>query len=320
MTAINRFKSRKVSVIGAGDVGSTFVFALAQSGVAAEITMIDLNTELVKGQVMDLVHGYPFFPPVKIREGSKADYADSQVIVITAGAKQQSGESRLNLLKRNADIVKSIMDDIVNSGSEAIVVMVTNPVDILTYVALKHAGWSRKRIFGSGTVLDSARFRYLISQHCGIDVQNVHAYILGEHGDSELAPWSMAHLAGMKMDDYCAVCKDCGDWDKARQEMEQTVRDSAYHIIDYKGATWFAVGMALVKIVSAVLRDQRSVLTVSTLLKGEYGLEDVCLSVPCIVSSEGIAKVNEVKLRDNEHKALVNSASVLRKTLDDISK
>ncbi len=318
MTAVKRFKSRKVSVVGAGDVGSTFAYALAQSGVSEEIAMIDLNTGLVKGQALDLVHGYPFYPPVKIYEGSKSDYADSQIIVITAGAKQQPGESRLNLLKRNADIVKSIMDDIVNSGSEAIVVMVTNPVDILTYVALKHAGWSRQRIFGSGTVLDSARFRYLISQHCGVDVQNVHAYILGEHGDSELAPWSMAHLAGMKMDDYCAVCKDCGDWEKAREEMEQTVRNSAYHIIDYKGATWFAVGMALVKIVSAVLRDQHSVLTVSTLLGGEYGLEDVCLSVPCIVSSEGISKVTEVKLRDNEQKALLNSASVLRKTLDEI--
>lgn len=318
MTSLNKIQSRKVVVVGAGDVGSTFTFALAQSGVASEIALIDQNKELVKGQVLDLVHGYPFYPPVKIFEGGKDDYANAQVIVITAGAKQQAGESRLNLLRRNADIVRSIMDDIIKSGSQAVTIMVSNPVDILTYVALKYTGWSRQRLFGSGTVLDSARFRYLISKHCGVDVQNVHAYILGEHGDSELAAWSMAHLAGMKIDDYCTVCRECSNWQQEREQMEQTVRDSAYHIIDYKGATWFAVSMALVKIVSAVLRDQHSVLTVSTFLEGEYGLNDVCLSVPCIVSSEGISKVNEAKLTNEEQKALAHSASVLKETLNEL--
>ncbi len=309
---------RKVVIVGAGDVGSTFAYALAQRGIVDEIALLDVDAELVKGQVLDLAHGQFFFPSIKIYSADKSDYADARIIVITAGTKQQSGETRLDLLQRNAAIMKSIIDDIVAQDSQAVILVVSNPVDVLTYVAQKRAGWPRGRILGSGTVLDSARFRYLLSQNCGIDVHNVHAYILGEHGDTEFAAWSMAHIAGMQIDDYCPVCGKCAQWQEARKQIETDVRNSAYHIIDYKDATYYAVGLAMVQIVGAILRDANSVLTVSTLLQGEYGLEQVCLSVPCIVSKEGVARVAEAELSPKEQQALVASASVLKQAIQSL--
>ncbi|MFB0516728.1 MAG: L-lactate dehydrogenase [Candidatus Neomarinimicrobiota bacterium] len=308
----DRWKARKVVIVGAGAVGSTFAYALAQNGLADEIVLIDRNRELMEGQVLDLAHGLPFFPPVQISVGEISDYTDAQVVVIAAGAKQAPGESRLSLLQRNAVIIEGIVDDIVSHNSPAVMVVVSNPVDVLTYIALKRSGWRRGRVIGSGTVLDSARFRYLLSRHCDIDVHNTHAYILGEHGDSEFAAWSLTNLAGMPIEDYCPVCRKCTDWDRERNEIVKTVRDSAYHIIDYKGATYFAIGLALVRIVGAILRNRRSVLTVSTLLDGEYGLRDVCLSVPSIVSQEGVEQVVEANLSSKELEALSQSASILR--------
>jgi L-lactate dehydrogenase len=309
---------RKVAIVGAGDVGSTHAFALAQSGLADEIVLIDQNSDLVKGQVLDLVHGRPFFPTVKIRTGEAADYTDAGVIVITAGAAQQKGETRLDLLRNNASIIRSIMDDIIRHQSRSIVVIVTNPVDVLTYVALRHSAWPRNRIIGSGTVLDSSRLRYLVSEHCGVDVHNVHAYVLGEHGDSEFAAWSMTHIAGMAVDEYCPTCRRCKDWTKERDMLEKTVRDSAYHIIGYKGATYYAVALALVRIVGAILRGQNSVLTVSTLLEGEFGLQDVCLSVPCLVSYDGARTIIESRLPENEINALRKSAAILKEAVSSI--
>jgi len=309
------WRSRKVLIVGAGAVGSTFAYALAQSGLAEEIVLLDMNRDLAQGQALDLAHGVPFFPTVHITAGTQEDYADAQVVVITAGAKQRPGETRLDLLHRNASIVEGIVDDMVARDSQATVVLVSNPVDVLTYVAHKRSGWPRGRVLGSGTVLDSARFRYLLSQHCGVDVHNVHAYILGEHGDSEFAAWSMTHLAGITMEEYCPACHSCADWAQERAEIVQQVRDSAYHIIDYKGATYYAVGLALVRIVGAILRNQQSVLTVSTVLDGEYGLKDVCLSVPSIVTQEGIARVLETDLAPDEREALAHSATVIQKAI-----
>ena len=306
---------RKVVIVGAGDVGSTFAYTLAQSGLADEIALMDVNEELAKGQVLDLAHGKFFFPSLEIYVADKTDYADAKVIVITAGTKQKPGESRLDLLQRNASIMRNIVSDIVAQESQAVLVVVSNPVDVLTYVAQKHSGWPRNRVLGSGTVLDSARFRYLLSQHCDIDVHNVHAYILGEHGDTEFAAWSMVHLAGMAIDDYCPVCGRCAQWDEERGKIEESVRNSAYHVIDYKGATYYAVGLALVRIVGAILRDTHSVLTVSTLLQGEYDLEDVCLSVPCIVAQEGVTHIDAATLPPDEQKALENSAGVLKEAI-----
>ena len=311
---------RKVTIVGAGAVGSTFAYALAQSGLAAEIALSDYNPDLMQGQVLDLLHGLPYYPPVEIHAGSSQDYADSQVILVTAGAKQRPGESRLELLQRNSGIIEGIVDEILAEGSQAILVVVSNPVDALTYVALKRSGWDKRRVFGSGTVLDSARFRYLLSRHCGIDVHNVHAYILGEHGDSEFAAWSMTHVAGMPIDEYCPYCSNCENWEAERAGIVDEVRNSAYHIIGYKGATYFAVGLALVKIVGAILRNEHSLLTVSTLLEGEYGLTDVCLSVPCLVSEAGVERIVEANLSPEEQEAMSHSGSVLREALNELRK
>ncbi len=314
------YRSRKIAIVGAGAVGSTFAYALMQAGVAEDIALIDQNSDLAAGQVLDLAHGLPFTPSVSIHPGTREDYADSQVIVITAGAKQKPDESRLNLLKRNRAIMQSIMSDIVDSGSRAVVVVVSNPVDILTHIAREHSGWPRERVIGSGTVLDSARFRYLLGEHCGVNTQNVHSYILGEHGDSEVAAWSLTHIGGVPMDDYCSICGKCGgDWRDHRRAIAKKVRESAYHIIGYKGATFFAVGLALVRIVRGILRNENSVLTVSVGLEGEYGIKDVTLSVPCIVGGGGIQRIIAAELADDELVGLQKSASVLKKTLNDLT-
>lgn len=312
------WKSRRIVIVGAGDVGATFAYALAQSGLADEIALIDVNRELAEGQVLDLTHGQPFFPSVNIYAGKKEDYSNAQVIVITAGAKQRPGESRLNLLQRNASIIGGIVDDITKQDSNGVVIVVSNPVDVLTYVAYKKSGWSKERVVGSGTVLDSARFRTLLSQHCGVDVHNIHAYILGEHGDSEFAAWSMAHIAGMKINEYCPNCMRCREWDKERNEIVEQVRNSAYHIINYKGATYYAIGLALVRIVEAIVRNQGSILTVSTVLNGEYGLSDVCLSVPAVVSKSGAERVLIANLSAEEQKLLSQSASVIKNAITEL--
>ena len=314
MTKMN-WEARKVVIVGAGAVGSTFVYALAQSGIVDEIALIDINCELADGQVLDLIHGQPFFPSIKIYRGEKKDYSNAQVIVITAGAKQRPGESRLVLLQRNATIIGSIVDDITEQNSSGVIVVVSNPVDVLTYIAYQKSSWPKERVIGSGTVLDSARFRSLLSRHCGVDVHNTHAYILGEHGDSEFAAWSMTHIAGMPINDYCPICMKCDDWDKERDEIVEEVRKSAYHIIDYKGATYFAIGMALVRIIEAIVRNQRSVLTVSTILDGEYGLSDVCLSVPSVVSTSGAERVIVANLTAQEKEALSQSASIIKNAI-----
>lgn len=308
-------KRRKVVVVGAGSVGATYCYALAQSGLADEIVLIDRNNDLLKGQVLDLVHGQPFFPTVDIRAGVPDDYKDAKLVVITAGAAQKPGETRLQLLLKNSEIVGSIAEDIAANHCEGVMLIVSNPVDILTYVALKRSGWDRSRVIGSGTVLDSARFRHLLGDHCGVDVHNVHAYMLGEHGDSEFAAWSMTHVAGISIDEYCPACGKCSDWENKRQLIEQQVRDSAYHIINYKGSTHYAVGLALVKISEAILRGQSSVLSVSVLLEGEFGLNDVCLSVPCIVSDKGINKIIKSPLTKTEIEALAHSAAILKQSI-----
>lgn len=316
---MERWRARKVVIVGAGAVGSTFAYALAQSGVADEIALMDMDPNLAQGQVMDLAHGLPFYPNVQINVGSPSDYNDAHVIVITAGSKQRPGESRIALLQRNAQIIESIMDQIAAQGSQAVVVVVSNPVDILTYVAQRRVNWPRGRVIGSGTVLDSARFRYLLSQHCGVNVHNVHAYILGEHGDSEFAAWSLTHVAGMHFDEYCQMCGECQDWQEVKRRIEEAVRTSAYHIIDYKGATYYAVGQALVRIVSAIVRNEHSVLTVSTVLQGEYGLSEVCLGVPSMVGEAGVERVLEMELPAGEHAALQHSAVVLKEALAQLS-
>ncbi|MGM0744082.1 L-lactate dehydrogenase [Rhodohalobacter sp.] len=306
------WRSRKVAIVGAGAVGATFAYAMAQNGAAEEICLIDLNEDLCKGQVLDLSHGLPFYPTINIYVGTEEDYADADVIVITAGAAQKKGETRLDLLKKNGAIIEGIVDQITAQNSKATIVLVTNPVDILTKIALERSGWDRSRVIGSGTVLDSSRFKYLLSDFFDVYVGSIHAYILGEHGDSEFAAWSMANISGVQLDEYS---KQLGimNWPEKKKEIELEVRDSAYHIIDYKGATNFGVGLALVQIVGAILKNQRRVLTVSYHLEGEYGISDICLATPCLISQDGVASIIGTELTDEEQKKLVHSASLLKK-------
>ncbi|MGE5420686.1 MAG: L-lactate dehydrogenase [Chloroflexota bacterium] len=309
---------RKVVVVGAGAVGATYCYALAQSGLANEIVLYDRNEDLMRGQVLDLVHGQPFFPTVIIRHGTPDDYDDANIVVIAAGSAQKPGETRLQLIKKNAEITGAIADEVARHNTTGVIIVVSNPVDVLTYVALKRSGWERHRVIGSGTVLDSSRFRHLLGTHCGVDVHNVHAYILGEHGDSEFAAWSMTHVAGMKIEDYCPFCNGCTDWNAQRDDIEKQVRESAYHIINYKGSTHYAIGLAMTKITGAILRNQHSVLTVSTMLQGEFGINDVCLSVPCIVSDKGIFRIIESPLSDREVELLNKSANILKEAIGSI--
>ncbi len=303
-------EKRKVVVIGAGSVGTTYVYSLIQTGLAGEIVLIDTNPKRLEGEIMDLSHGLPFIPPVRIRAGDYTDCADAHLIVVTAGAKQTPGQSRLELVRTNVRIVADIVQTIKSSDTNAVLVIVTNPVDVLTYAAVRQLNWPKSRIIGSGTVLDTSRFRFMLSRHCGIDAHNVHAYILGEHGDSEVPAWSMTHIAGIAIKDYCRICAKC-DSQKTLARIGRQVRDSAYHIIDYKGSTYYAIGLALVRISQAILRDEHSVLTVSSFLQGEYGLDDICLSVPCVVGQMGVERIITADLAADEKKQLADSAKTL---------
>lgn len=311
-------KKRKVTIVGAGAVGSTFAYALAQSGLADEIALTDVNHRVAEGQALDLAQGLPFLPQVDIHAGSRADYGDSDIVVVTAGAKQKSGESRIDLLKRNAGIIAGVAREIAASGCDGVMLLVSNPVDILTKIALEASGWERGRVIGSGTVLDTARFKYALSRECGVDARNIHGYILGEHGDSEFAAWSMTTIAGRRIDYYCQEGKCLSGFDFDCDKILDEVRTSAYHIIDYKGATSYAVGLALTRIVGAILRNERSILSVSVSLEGEFGQDDVCLSVPCIVGRNGVEGIVESMLLAEEQVELDDSAQRLRSALSSI--
>lgn len=310
--------TRKVAIIGVGSVGATFAYTLMRSGLAGDIVLVDKDRQRAEGEALDLNHGLFFAPPVRIRAGEIEECKEADITVITAGAAQKEGESRLDLLRRNAAICKSIMEKVAEIAPETIVVMVTNPVDVLTYLALRYSGFPRSRVLGSGTLLDSARFRYMLSDRCGVDPRNVHAYVLGEHGDSEVAAWSLVHLAGVPLESFCRSRPRALEREN-RKEITEQVRDSAYHIIEYKGATYYAVSMALERIVGAILRGENSILTVSTLIDGAYGITDVCLSLPTLVNRDGVGQVIEVPLTDEELQHLRKSAEVLRKAIDSVT-
>ncbi len=312
------YRQKKVVVIGAGSVGTAYIYALLPRGVAGEIALIDIDQNRVEGEVLDLSHGSPFIPPVNIKKGDYSDCADADVIVVTAGAKQQPGQSRIDLIQNNTQIIRTICRQIAKHDNSAVLVMVTNPVDALVYVALKELNWDHRRVIGSGTVLDSARFKYLLSRHCGIDARNVHAYILGEHGDSEFAAWSMCHIAGVSLRQYCRICRKC-NYKEHHRRIAEEARSSAYHIIDYKGSTYYGIGLSLVRITEAILRNEHSILTVSSFLDGQYGIKDVCLSVPCVLGDRGVGMTINAELADEELEALRASAKTIRKVLNQIN-
>jgi L-lactate dehydrogenase len=303
----------KIAIIGAGDVGTTIAYTLQISGLATEIVLIDINQKLAHGHVMDMNHGLFFVPPVHLSAGNYSDCKGADIVIFTAGARQKTGESRIALVERNAIICRSIVDEIKPHNSSAVFLMVTNPVEIMTQAVIKHSSLPRFQVFGSGTVLDSARFRYLVSQHCHVDARNVHAYVIGEHGDSEVILWSKVRIAGTPLTEFTKESAyACDPIDK--EKVTQDIKGSAYHIIEAKGATNYGVALAVRRIVEAVIRDEDSVLTVSTLLNGEYGLDDVCLSLPCIINRKGIRNIVETTLDQYEREALKKSAEILQKT------
>jgi len=306
---------RKVGIIGAGAVGATYAFALLQSGLAREIILLDVNRERAEGEAMDLRHGLPLALPARIRAGDYPDIADADLVVITAGVAQKPGETRLELVHRNAEIFEAICSQLSSLNPEGILLIVTNPVDVMTELTLRFTGLPSRRVIGSGTVLDSARFRYVLGRTFQVDPRNVHAYVVGEHGDSEVLLWSLATIAGVPVEKYAAGRKS----DFSPEAITTEVKRAAYEVIQRKGATSAAVALAMLRISEAILRDQNSILCVSSHLENYLGLSDVCLSVPCIVNRQGVREWVEIAPSEAECRALARSAGVLQEILEQVA-
>jgi L-lactate dehydrogenase len=307
----------KIAIVGVGLVGSTFAYSLLLSGIASEIVLIDINHERAEGEAMDLNHAVPFAHPTKICAGNYSDCEGAAITVIAAGTGQKPGETRLDLVKRNAAIFGGIVPKVAEANPEGIIVVATNPVDVLTYVTMKLAGLPPNRVFGSGTILDTARFRYMLSEHLGVDPRSVHAYIIGEHGDSEVPVWSLANVAGMRLPSFCAE-NGIPLTHEVTEEIFRQTRDAAYEIITRKGATYYAVAAGLMRITEAILRDQNTVLSISSLITDYYGIDDVCLSLPTVVSRHGIERVLRLDLNPHEARGVRKSAEVLRHTIESL--
>jgi L-lactate dehydrogenase len=301
----------RVAVVGTGNVGATFAYTLLMSGLAAEIILVDANQQKAEGEAMDLNHAVPLTQPARVWVGDYKDCAGAAVTVISAGANQRPGETRLDLASKNSEIFRQIIPEVVKYNPEGIILIATNPVDVLSYASWKISGLPKNQVFGSGTILDTARFRFLLSQYFEVDPRSVHAFIIGEHGDSEVPVWSHANIAGMRFPVFCEqMGKGCEE-DALNSIFEQT-RDAAYHIIQRKGATYYAVATGLIRIVEAILRDQDTVLSVSSLIENFYGIDDVFLSLPTVIDRSGVGRILRLKLNDVEIEGLQNSANVLK--------
>ena len=308
---------QKAAMIGCGFVGTSIAFSLVQKGIFSELVLIDANEKKAEGEAMDLSHGLPFTKPMEIKAGGYEDIADCAMIIITAGANQKPGETRLDLVHKNVEIYKSIIPKIVEKNQEATLLIVSNPVDIMTYVALKLSGYPSHKVIGSGTVLDTARLKYLLSRHLDVDSRSIHAFIIGEHGDSELAVWSAANVSGIPLNHFCEL-RGYFDHMESMDRIYQSVRDSAYEIIEKKGATYYGVAMAVCRIAESVIRNEHSIMPISVYLDGLYGLHDICLSIPTVVGQEGAEKVLDIPLDLMEMGKLVYSAEELKKIIGEL--
>ncbi|MFX0149942.1 MAG: L-lactate dehydrogenase [Candidatus Hodarchaeota archaeon] len=314
----------KVSIIGCGNVGVRYAYALMIKGIARQIVMVDIDKDRLEGEVQDLSHGAPYVSPVNLIAGDYSEIHNSHIVVITAGKSRKQNDSRLDLVKANVNLYKEIIPKIVKYAPNAIYLIVTNPVDILAYVAYKIANELSNKpaneVISSGTVLDTARFRYLIAKHCNVDPRNVHAYILGEHGDSEFAVWSRVMIGGILFKDYCPTCNsrsNCNS-NKVLQKILSEVRDSGHTIVTKKGETSYGIGLALVRITEAILHDENAVLPVSCLVNGYLGINDVYLSLPSIVNKKGVHSVLHITLNNQEKELLQNSAKILKSVLAEL--
>ncbi|MED4225328.1 L-lactate dehydrogenase [Neobacillus cucumis] len=305
-------KVNRVVLIGTGAVGCSYAYSMINQGVAEELVLIDVNEAKSEGEAMDLNHGIPFAPsPINVWSGTYQDCETADLIVITAGLAQKPGETRLQLVEKNTKIFKEIIKNIMASGFDGIFLVATNPVDILTYVTWKESGLPKERVIGSGTVLDSARLRTALGQHFNMDTRNVHAYIIGEHGDTELPVWSRASVGVERLEELPAERLN-------RESLENifvNVRDAAYHIIERKGATYYGIGMSLVRITKAILNNENCILTVSSYLDGQYGHQDVFIGVPAVINRGGIREVIEIDLNEKEKQQFDHSVIVLKETM-----
>ena len=302
---------RKAAVIGCGFVGSATAFTLMQSRLFSELVLLDVNMEKADGEAKDIAHGIPFAGQMKIYAGTYDDAADAAIIIITAGANQQPGETRLDLVQKNTAIYQSIIPEIVKRDFGGILLIVSNPVDILTYVALKLSGLPENRVLGSGTVLDTARLKYALGEHLGVDSRSVHSFIIGEHGDSEIAAWSSTNVSGIPLNDFCEM-RGHFNHDAAMDAIAEKVKNSAYEIISKKQATYYGIAMSVKRICECIVRNERSILPVSAMMHGEYGIEDITLSMPAIVGIGGVETHVPIALSEEEAEKLVESAKKLK--------
>ncbi len=308
---------RKIAMIGCGFVGSASVFSLMQSGLFSEIVMIDANKARAEGEAMDISHGLPFAKPMNIYAGTYDDIVDCSIIIITAGANQKPGETRLDLVEKNVGIFKIIIPEIAKRNCEGLLLVVSNPVDILTYAAIRLSGFASSRVIGSGTVLDTARLKYLLGEHLHVDNRGVHAFIIGEHGDSEVAAFSSATVSGVPLNTFCEL-KGHFHHEEATRKIYENVRDSAYQIIERKNATYYGIAMSVRRICECIIRNERSILPVSSLVQGEYGIEDICLSLPAVVGADGVEQIVPISLNEEELERIQKSAQELRAVADKV--
>src|SRR6185369_12108562 len=311
----------KVGIVGCGAVGSTSAYALVMSGVGREIVLVDVNRARADAEANDIYHAVPFAHPMTVRAGDYADLDGARVVVIAGGVAQKAGETRLQLLQRNADVFRQIVPSVLRVASDAVLLVVTNPVDVMTHLAASFAaefGVPDTRVFGSGTTLDTARFRALLGRHFDVDPQHVHAYVIGEHGDSEALVWSQATIAGLSLDEFAKVHgKPLTAAD--RKQIDENVRRAAYHIIAGKGATYYGIGSAVARIVDVLLHDQRAILTICCRVAGVPGCEGVTLALPHLVGGEGALATIPLPLDSTEQEGLLRSAGILAEALESLN-
>jgi len=306
---------RKVVIIGCGFVGSATAFCLMQSGLFSEIVLIDADREKAEGEALDINHGVPFAKPVRIYAGGYEDIKKASLIIITAGANQKPGETRLELVKKNIEVFKNIISEIKKQDFNGIILVVTNPVDILTTVTIKLSGFPENKVIGSGTVLDTARLKYELGNHLNIDYRSIHAYIIGEHGDSEIAAWSSANVSGIPLEKFCEM-RGYFNHDEAMYKIANDVKNSAYEIIRKKKATYYGIAMSVKRICEAIIRDEKSILPISSMLHGEYGINGISLSLPAIIGKDGFETRVPIHLSQYETEQLQNSAKILKDLLN----
>jgi len=310
--------SRKIVIIGTGNVGSSLAYACMIKGTSSEIVLIDVNKEKAEGEAMDLNHGLSFVSPMTICSGDYSKCKDADIIVLTAGVAQKPGQSRLELVNKNFQIFKEIIPKVIERNTNCVFLVATNPVDVMTYVTLKLSKFPAKRVIGSGTILDTSRLRYQLGEHLNVDPRNVHAYIVGEHGDSEVPVWSLANIAGVRLRDYCPTCGidyEAEHYDK----IFNSVKNAAYDIIDKKGATYYAIGLGLNRIIESILKDENSILTVSTYIQDYYDVNDICISVPTIINGKGVREALRFPLEEDEIQQFKKSASIIKDSIKSLN-